>query len=196
MAIGSEMTSLSSRIVFLHVPKTGGTWAVHAMQAAGIELVTIGPHVDLHEVGNNNGRIRVAFVREPLSWYGSWWRHRHTFNDWRDDEPLDQIGRAPFDTFLTDAMRMFPSFLSDFFERFTGPPDSAIEFVGRYERLADDLVDALALAGESFDERIIRALKPINVSSPEAYASCSQEIALRLKETEVRAYQRFYPGLL
>ena len=36
------MSCGTSRFVFLHVPKTGGTWAIQAMQAAGIELEKVG----------------------------------------------------------------------------------------------------------------------------------------------------------
>jgi hypothetical protein len=169
------------------------------MEAAGLELIPLAAHADLGTLDETvlQGKLRFAFVREPLSWYSSWWRHRHTFGDWNDAEPLDPMGRAPFAEFLNEVMSKFPQgFLSSFFERFTGPPSGEIEFVGRYEQLVDDLVVALNLAGERFDEVAIRSLPPVNVSSPLMKPSCPQEIVARVQQTELAAYRRFYPERL
>jgi hypothetical protein len=187
-----RMTSLGEKIVFLHVPKTGGTWAARAMEAAGVDLRDVGMHADLQDLSRFEGRYRIAFVREPLSWYRSWWVHRQTFGDWKD-EPLDKLGRTGFDEFLQRAMDTIPGYVTSLFEQFTGPADRQIEFVGRYERLLDDLVQALRAAGVTFDEAKLRGFPPTNVSSREIPAECSTQTRERLKETERRAYQRFYP---
>jgi hypothetical protein len=187
------VTFVGREIVFLHVPKTGGTWAFHAMSAAGVTLREVGMHADLRAVGVHDSLFYIAFVREPLSWYRSWWTHRHTFQDWREDEPLDQIGRARFEDFLAEAITRHHGYVSDLFEQFTGHPGSEINFVGRYENLVDDLVQGLRAAGVAFDEERLRTFPPLNVSSTDLECRCAPTLVHRLKEAERRAYERFYP---
>jgi hypothetical protein len=66
------MTAVGCRIIFLHVRKTGGNWPIRAMKAAGVELHNVAIHADLASASSYDGRYRIAFVREPLSWYRSW----------------------------------------------------------------------------------------------------------------------------
>jgi hypothetical protein len=187
------MTAIGKGFAFLHVPKTGGTWAIRAMEAAGVSVSDVGAHADLDTIRPYGDLFRFAFVREPLSWYRSFWSHRHTFHDWDEDGYLDQVGRAPFEDFLNDAMARYPGYLVGLFELFTGPVGAEIEFVGRYESLVDDLVEALRRAGQSFDEDALRNYPAWNVSSHNLEMRCSAELANRLKEAEYPVYERFYP---
>ena len=50
------------------------------------------------------------------------------------------------------------------FEDYVGLEGRQIEFVGRFERLTDDLVEGLKLAGETFDEKALRAIPAFNQS--------------------------------
>ncbi len=186
------MTAIGSGLAFLHVPKTGGTWAVRAMEAAGVSLADIGMHADRNDLPLHGEFFCFAFVREPLSWYRSWWCHRHTFCDWQDGQPLDQVGRAPFEQFVSDALGRFPGYVSDLFEQFTGPVGAEIDFVGRYESLVDDLIEALRRGNQTFTESVIRSYPATNVSSRILDTHCRRDIIDRLKETEHRAYERFY----
>jgi hypothetical protein len=190
------MTVIGERFIFLHVPKTGGKWVTRVLEIIGAEVIPIAPHADLRSVSTFGGRIRVAFVREPLSWYQSWWRHRHTFGDWNESEPLDRFGRGSFEEFLLGVTQNLPGFCTEFFERFTGPAEMSIEFIGRYETLVDDLIEALHMAGETFDEDAVRTLAPLNVSSPNIRGEYSLEARERVKAVERRAYERFYPDEL
>ena len=72
------------RLAYGHVPKTGGTWIGHVLEAAGIAT-----HVQLHgrgwrshlplrearDRGWLDGRVVVGSVRSPLTWYPSWVAH-------------------------------------------------------------------------------------------------------------------------
>ncbi len=50
---------------------------------------------------------------------------------------------------------------------FGGPPTQPIDFVGRHERLTDDLCTALPLAGEAFDAAALRGYQPVNATDYE-----------------------------
>ena len=50
------MTTLANdRMVFIHIPKTGGTWGTWAMQSAGVEFEKIG---DTHHLMKRGGGDR------------------------------------------------------------------------------------------------------------------------------------------
>jgi hypothetical protein len=190
------VASGNDRLLFLHVQKTGGSWIFRAMQAAGVELRAEGSrHARLDEV-HRKGRFTFAFVRDPVSWYGSWWQHcrvidpihrAHAFiTEW---EP-DRFVNLPFEQYLQGCMNWWPGFVSAFYRRYTGPPEEPIDFVGHFERLADDLVLALRLAGQEFDEEALRAVPPVNVSAPTP--PCSPEVREKLRVVERETYERYY----
>jgi hypothetical protein len=188
------MTRGNARFVFIHVPRTGGTWARLAMEAAGIEASKLGEgHHPMRDELDIDGRFTFGFVREPLSWYGSEWSYRrwlrttgleemnHFYDPWLD---LD------FPEFLARVMDERPGFLSWFYETYVGPPDDPIDFIGRFETLVDDLAQALTMAGQSFDEEALRSFEPVNRSDPAP--PCPSELKQRLRHVERDAYERFY----
>jgi len=189
-------TVVGERIAFVHVPKTGGTWAVNAMRMAGIDLRPLDSdrfhgHVPLLD----RERFAIGFVREPLSWYESFWRHRQRFQDFEKANPLDRFSRLEFPRYLERVCEKMPGFLSEQYEQYVGPPEDPIDFIGRYERLADDLVRALNLAGEEFNEAKLRACRPANVAGGEV-PPYDVELARALRSSEHAAVSRFYPELL
>jgi hypothetical protein len=189
------MTSVGEKIAFLHVPKTGGVWAVEAMKAAGVELEQVGKHTQLKDLDRYPGRFRIAFVREPLSWCRSWWVHRQTQGDWIENSIPDNVALAVepnFEAFLEGLIAKYPGYVSALFEQFTGPADDAIEFVGLHERLVDDLVAGLKLAGQEFDEGKLRSFPAKNVGPTDVSTDCSPALEELLRWTERRTYRRFY----
>ena len=84
--------------VFLHIPKTGGTWVTRALKHLGLVRCEFGhQHADMTRVlrysAFPNGKssdgvpnpspppdissatFRFCFVRHPLAWYESWWSY-------------------------------------------------------------------------------------------------------------------------
>jgi hypothetical protein len=87
-----------------------------------------------------------------------------------------------------------PGFLDVLFARFIGPASAPIDFIGRYERLSDDLALALRLAGEPFDEETLRSYPPQNVGDYERWGRrYDSDLALALALAEQRTIDRFYP---
>ena len=148
---------------FLHVPKTGGSWVRSAIMAARIPysefLVDDDPHCDLSYCPCPE-KFLFAFVRHPLDVYRSYWRFKKG-RHWDPRNPFDMDCRADaFVPFVEHVLDKYPGWCSTMFEDYVGPPEREIAFVGRYERLVDDLVTALRLGGVTFDERRIRTHPP------------------------------------
>jgi hypothetical protein len=161
-------TGGNENLLFIHIPKTGGNWVWEAMKAGGVELEVEGHllHPTLREL-DRRGRFTFGFVREPSSWYASVWRFRRKLIEEENHMPgefPDEWVLLDFPDFVATVERERPSFLSSYFEEFIGPPEARIDFVGRYEALADDLVLALKRAGQEFDEEALRAIPPLNVT--------------------------------
>ena len=181
------------KAVFLHVPKTGGTWVREAIRAAGVsfeELLVEGDqHADLSYCPRLD-TFKFAFVRHPLSLYQSYWRFK-VANQWDSLNPFDMDCAAPsFNRFVENVLAKHPRWCSRMFEDYVGVADQEIEFIGRFERLEADLTRALTLVGETFDEAAISRTPPVNASvgpSP----SWSPQLVSAIQHSERDAMTRF-----
>ena len=178
---------------FIHVPKTGGTWAVEAMRRVGIEVTVLGEGRDRHvPYGDVTGAFRFGFVREPATWYRSNWVHKKRRGDYPEVMyPADEILRASkdFAGYVEVVTAEVPGYLSQQYEWFLGPP-GAIEYIGRQENLVEDLITALELAGVDFDPAALRAVPPVNEGT-EDKPEITPELRELIAASEQRAIKRF-----
>jgi hypothetical protein len=163
--------------------------------AAGIPLTEFfvdgDPHCDLSYCPCPE-KFLFAFVRQPLDVYRSYWRFKRA-RGWDGRNPFDVDCRADaFGRFVEQVLEKYPGWCSRMFEDYVGPRGREIAFVGRYERLADDLVTALRLGRVPFDEPTIRRHPPQNVSTwPTTDAVWCPELAERVRVAEAEAFERF-----
>jgi len=180
---------------FIHIPKTGGSWVAGAIRSAGIPCEEYAIDGDRHvtladcpwpEV------FKFAFVRNPLDIIRSYWRYKMGAG-WEPENDIDRAcASASFPEFVDRLLTHFPGVCSAGFERFVGPPDGEIEFVGRQENLAEDLVSALRAAGERFDEAAIRQFPRQNMSDRRAFpADYDDDLRRRVRAAERAAFIRF-----
>jgi Sulfotransferase family len=197
-----------SNSLFLHIPKTGGTWIEEALKAAGVAATysqSFNQDVTWrhHLLGQQTGKYDFifAFVRHPISWYESWWKFQTALR-WVEFEPgvwhpqrtLEQCASDNFTEFIQLCLEREPAYVSRMYEWYIGPPGYEFtNFVGRCEHLADDLVRVLRQVGEKFDEDILRSVVPANVS-PVLYGKPVWHEALKGRMTllEKPAIRRFY----
>jgi len=201
------MAVLLSRSIFFHVPKTGGMWVRSALKNSGVPT---------HEIANNmfrfrdtwelrhgiyhanvqdihpQGRFTFAFVRNPLSWYQSQWAYQMR-TGWVGKGPLVTDCRAEnFQDFIRYCIKRLPGFLSQLYALYD------VDFVGKYECLEEDLVRALHMAGEEFDEHALRNTPPENLGSQSAdmNGKCeyTPELRAQLLASEREAVEKYGYG--
>lgn len=182
--------------VFLHIPKTGGTWITEVLKHCGlVDCLLCHKHADvfrvlygswlpqgIDSVGVPNPPMPstevdasacfFCFVRHPLSWYESWWRYmtdhgwpaRGKEKDklrWHPNSVLNSLADNDFNSFVRKVIKVRPGYVTELYSSYTY---DCVRFIGKQEKLADDLVAILRNLGLPFDEQEIREYKHRNVS--------------------------------
>jgi hypothetical protein len=189
-------TLINENLRFLHLPKTGGSWATQAMFAAGVQAdrpAHVPFHGGLADTLAFTDRFTFAFVRHPLDFWLSYWNYR-VRTGWEHDHGIDRVAASSdFGEFIDAVIERAPGAASALYEQYVGRPEEEICFVGRTELLAEDLCMALRLSGERFDESQLRSLPAVNrsdfVRHPGLY---TRDAAERLAAAEDAAIERFY----
>ncbi|HEY6565230.1 MAG TPA: hypothetical protein VIY86_12070, partial [Pirellulaceae bacterium] len=192
--------------VFLHIPKTGGSWVRSVLQEQALVQRQLGHmHADYSRALMPNLPVSIAthglgawsknllprwfkalpplqkmkreaeavwrrrtpycfcFVRHPMDWYESWWRYMRQrtdsgwaqlpdFSGWHPCRGLLSTEHPEFNGFMCRVLATRPGFVTELFASYAQPD---IDFVGRQERLADDLVHVLRTLNVTFDENRI-----------------------------------------
>ena len=186
-------TLLKSGGVFLHIPKTGGSWVQEVLKELGLVRYNIGrEHEDMPSImhfplanpyeyrrklisrglgwhGDVVRGFKFCFTRNPLTWYESYWKWRAgqwpEGPDYYTDFPVGTIAETGDDNFNT--------FVRNVIERFPGyvtalygryAVPGLIDFIGKQETLTDDLIAVLTHLNENFDEDRIRNWPRVNAS--------------------------------
>ena len=197
------MAIQTDKTVIYHISKCGGTWVGEAVRRVGLPYERCKEDKEkLKKLDNEFGLRRkhgvpaftkgveglfsVCFIRHPLSWYKSIWDYKKNPVS-RGRYPPDIYWVPDYDDFVTGLLDAYPGgFVTKLYQYYTD-----VDFVGRLEHLADDLVTALTLAGETFDEEALRASGPRNVSK-KSTAVLSTETYNRALEAESWVLERFY----
>jgi hypothetical protein len=125
-----------------------------------------------------------CFVRHPIRWYESWWRYllgkRETLwwmeNAINSERYLKRWGyfSVPaaafcddFNRFVRNVHTRFPGYVTWMYGQYTMPE---VNFIGKQERLTEDLIAVLKQLNLSFDEERVRSHKRINESKLEKAA--------------------------
>ena len=175
------MAIVTSKSVFYHINKCGGNYVKEALSRSVRGYTRKGRDNDVpHELDfkkghvtpagirdvDKDGRFSFTFVRHPVAWYRSFWCYRVRKGKLDKKFPLDRAWDDNYEKFIINMLAKFPDgFASRVYRCYVGDDLSLVDFIGRTESLEDDLVTALTLAGEDFDEGVLRKTEPRNRSA-------------------------------
>jgi len=167
------------RALFLHVPRTGGTWLGRAMNIAGVPLEKWGTVCPMYRMRKHTilphyskglldrvDRI-FSFVRHPKDYYVSVWRftkravniypenmEQHVFQQKAASTIVEATYRwkPDFNEWMEEMLEEEPCWVTRWFERFVGPHRGEFcHYIGRLETLEQDAAELMGLLG--YEER-------------------------------------------
>lgn len=177
--------------IFIHVPKTGGTWVTSLLSKLGFikETYPLHPHVSLREIVSRfpalSGLPSFAFVRHPFGWYQSFWAYRET-HGWDPKNLLDGCRAVTFQEFIENVIVRRPGHLSWRYDELTRD----VTHVGRFEALRESLIAILSALGEKVPSEAVYD-HPAENASPGTPGRYTPELLDRLYQAELKAFQDF-----
>jgi hypothetical protein len=176
-------------------------WVQQAVSAAGVPLAPLrrpengigSDHAGLRATGDYADRFTLAFVRHPLDWWRSLWAFRMR-TGWVENHLVDSVTRSEdFNEFISRVVDRLPGHFADRVALYIGEPEEPISYIGRFERLREDLVCAFRIVGEPFDEATLRAHPVVNANEYERTGAFYEPgPAAALADAERRLIERFY----
>ena len=203
------MARINDKFIFLEIQKTGSIWVRHAMTNAGIihrepKIKTSrgfwfgNSHIGLDWIDEDINKFKFAFIRHPLTWYQSYYCFR------KFDHPLqarttitDILFKDNFEEYVENCLSQFPNGLvTAIYKNFLGYNGKRVDFLGKQENLADDLVKALNLAGVKFDEDKLRDTPKVNLSladlKDKSICQYSEKLEKKVLKAERWIVKHFY----
>ncbi len=189
-------TMLLPNSLFVHIPKTGGTWTSHVLKDMGIVQTRFDraherPSEYRELIGN---RLYFTFIRNPITWYQSRWAGPYARSVY-PQRTRNQAGfhfankreLHDFRYWLTNALDRNSA--SNFFHEYIDDCD----FIGKTENLKNDLTSALKIAGEKFNKKFLNS-PPINKAKEELDRSYSKLLIRRVIQRDKDFMKKFnYP---
>ncbi len=198
------MALVTAKAVFLHTPKTGGTWIRTAIKECGIDHYEIGDtHSHFPELLQYKSleffkkRKIFTFIRHPLTWYQSRWAFRIK-TGWQLQHPLDySCASNDFRQFVRNALKFRPTgWVVSEFERYLNADQLKIE-VGRIEELVPDFISIMKMSGYKVPKSVLSKIPIINDGGldgrPSGYwARYTPELASEVNMVESKIITQYY----
>lgn len=153
--------------VFLHVPKTGGTWVREVLNRIGVYTEDAGHQHDNYEQSKELRRrfLRFTVLRNPWDWYASYWAHRCK-EQWTPHWLLiDNACRSySFPSFLSMVVAYHPGFLTRLYDSYAPELDESLPPIEVFKTrtLTEDFTQYLDAMKIQFDPKDVRELGKVN----------------------------------
>ena len=196
---------------FFHLTRTGGIWVRRAIISAGIptneicQIETKYFYEDKHSYMLKRGTImhmqpdelntfgskRFTIVRHPLNWLTSYFHFKNRLPDvWHPErQVIDRhCATDDFEEFIKLYVKHIPGYYTSIVKIF-----DRVDFIGRTENLAPDLIRILNKCGEKFDEKSILEQKPVGVTKKTIeIPELSKKLKDKLFKVEDYVIRRYY----
>lgn len=197
---------LDNKALFFHTPKTGGTWIRRACHESGIRTLEIiyplhhghkgSDVISINDIAHMppiklitpDSLFTFSFIRHPETWLQSVFRH-HAERGWGKNVIEQTIKSTGFNDFVRKYTTNFPGLIGRNQEMYC----NGVNFVGKYENIAEDLIKALNIAGLKFDENKLRGAVKTNVSDHKIRTEYSERNLKRLYKAEAKFIHKHYP---
>jgi len=170
------MALLTDKFLFLHIPKTGGSYIRKVIDLIHIKWVEKSHHHScfpglLDHLSSNDllGKTVICFIRHPLTWYQSRWAFRLSHQSGWQGNGLDlACGSNDFNMFVNNCIDYTGSdkgWASYKMTKFIDNIPSGLKtFIGKQENLRNDLISALIECGAVIAETELPLSPKFNMS--------------------------------
>ena len=199
------MVLITDKVLFMHIPKTGGVWLSYAMRRAGMQPIMLGHQhnhfpqlLQLHDEEWYKKYFIFTMIRHPLTWYQSRWAFR-VKHGWRLGHPLDlNCASNDFHVFMDNILRYKPDgWVTWLYEQYINNVPGGIDYVARLEYCVEDAIDIFTKANIDFDPSTIYNTPRANDSdmggfSSKHWAVYTPELMERVLAVESKIIDRYY----
>ncbi len=182
-----------SSLIFLSVPKCGSTWIAATLSEIGVARHTFEPgrfghHHGVEEFRSGYSKF-AAVIREPVSWYLSYWRYRQR-TGW-GKAPIDVLCQSPeLDQFVANVLSRCPGYVTALYEEFLGQNFDVVQDIGHLAALPQFLVATLIKHSEIPSDFTLETLPKLNETDPSA-ATLDSHLAVKLIHSDQKVYDYF-----
>lgn len=184
------MTVILPKSIFLHIPKTGGMWVREALKKSELVIHEYDERHDFNKHINDqmvvDRPIRFCFVRNPITWYQSYWAMRTKDDSWDDEALVDRLCASDnFRKFIDAVIGAFPDgHLNHLYAIWV----NQCTIVSKMELFPKSLINILDMCGEKYNYDAIINLPRQNIGDKKykklAIYSHGQKEKLRAIEHE------------
>ena len=209
------MALILPKSIFVHIPKTGGTWVRRAIEASmgiekdsseieisGAEKWGEKAHATIGDIKRELGesledRFIFSFVRKPLELLKSMYiGHVYPEIVDFDGEKTTNDTKTSFKEFVYERG---PSFVTDIYIDYLQAPIGIfpyVDYIGRTENLKQDLIEALEMSGEDFDKEAIENMPLVrqgaSLEKAKDLIDCNEKVLNFIKDGEETCTNLFY----